>query len=79
MGTGGGVCGDPVGDAPTFGVGAAVTASDALFILSASVGAQQCLLCVCDVNNSGATTATDALAVLQAAVGLPVTLTCPAC
>lgn len=79
MDSGGGVCGDPVGDAPTFGVGAAVTASDALFILSASIGSQQCALCVCDVNNSGGTTATDALAVLRAAVGQPVTLVCPPC
>jgi hypothetical protein len=73
------MCGAPVSGAPAFVSGAAVTASDALFILSASVGSQQCLLCVCDVNDSGAITATDALATLQAAVGMPITLTCPAC
>ena len=71
-------CGDPIPDPPASGV-AAVTASDALFILNAAIGARQCELCVCDVNDSGGITATDALAVLNAAVGQPVPLVCPDC
>jgi hypothetical protein len=73
-------CGDP---AAPFVAGAgsanAVTASDALFILRASVSLEICPLCVCDVNNSGSVSATDALTALQFAVGLPVTIDCPVC
>lgn len=75
------VCGDPVDPTPP-GVGSApsaVTASDALFVLNAAVGAASCELCVCDVNDSGATTASDALALLQAAVGQSIQLICPSC
>jgi hypothetical protein len=65
-------CGDPVVDG-------AVTASDALFVLGASIGLENCETCVCDVNDSGAVTAADALAVLSAAVGLDVELVCQPC
>jgi len=77
-----GACGDPV-DPPALGssgsLGRAVTASDALNILLVAVGADDCLLCICDVDDSGGVTATDALAVLAHAVGQSVTLTCPPC
>jgi hypothetical protein len=57
-----------------------ITASDALVVLRAAVGAMGCELCVCDVDGSGrCITATDALARLRAAVGLDVVLSCPAC
>jgi hypothetical protein len=75
------ICGDPV-DPGALRLGDpsnAVTASDALRTLQAAVGSSTCLLCVCDVNNSGSLTATDALVVLRKAVGAPATLTCPAC
>lgn len=56
-----------------------ITASDALIVLSASVGIAECPLCVCDVNDSGGITATDALLVVRYAVGQPLTLECPPC
>lgn len=56
-----------------------ITASDALIALSASVGAAECPLCVCDVNGSGGVTATDALTLIQYAVGQPLSLSCPPC
>lgn len=59
--------------------GNAITASDALIVLSTAVGFASCPACVCDVNGAGGVTATDALIVLNAAVGQPVTLNCPAC
>jgi CSLREA domain-containing protein len=59
--------------------GRAITASDALIVLSTAVGFASCPDCVCDVNGVGGITATDALIVLNAAVGQPVTLSCPAC
>ena len=65
-------CGDPVSDDR-------VTASDALFVLQAAVGAAACVDCVCDANASGQVTASDALRVLNFAVGQPVSLDCPAC
>lgn len=75
-------CGDPV-DPPALAssgsLGRAVTASDALNILLVAVGADDCPLCICDVDDSGAVTATDALAVLAHAVGQNVALTCPPC
>jgi uncharacterized delta-60 repeat protein len=64
-------CGNPTGES--------ITASDALFVLRAGVGSATCLLCVCDVNDSGSTSATDALVVLRFAVGQAVALTCPSC
>lgn len=75
------ICGDPI-DPPPAALGispSAVTASDALFVLGAAVGAASCELCVCDVNDSGSVTASDALGVLSAAVGGSATLICPAC
>jgi hypothetical protein len=47
-------------------------------MLHVAVGAKECALCICDVDDTGAVTASDALAVLTAAIGLPTTLTCPA-
>jgi hypothetical protein len=61
------------------GTAATVTASDALYILSAAVGTVSCELCLCDVDDSGAVTAVDALETLQSAIGLDVELICPAC
>lgn len=68
-------CADPV----AFGIGTLVTASDALAILSAAVGAIVCEECVCDVDGSGSIAATDALLALRKAVGLSAPLNCPAC
>ncbi|MFN2375713.1 MAG: hypothetical protein ABR538_04200, partial [Candidatus Binatia bacterium] len=56
-----------------------VSAPDALFVLRASVGSEECLLCICDANGSGGISVTDALAVLKVAVGLNQPTTCPAC
>lgn len=75
-----GACADPV----AFTAGgelsaAAVSASDALFVLRAAVSLETCALCLCDPDNSGSVSATDALLTLRAAVGQPVTLNCPAC
>jgi hypothetical protein len=63
--------------APASG-GAAPNVTDALFVLRASVGAELCALCVCDVNASGTVTVVDALAVLKRTVGQPVELVCTA-
>ena len=67
------LCGDSNGDD-------SVKATDALAILKAAVGGNQCdgikKLCVCDVNTSGTVTASDALAVLKVAVGQAVVLNC---
>ncbi|MFN2425588.1 MAG: dockerin type I repeat-containing protein, partial [Candidatus Binatia bacterium] len=54
-----------------------ITASDALFALSAAVGSKQCSLSVCDANGSGSISAGDALLILKAAVGSAVELKCP--
>jgi predicted outer membrane repeat protein len=85
----GGACADPVGIVVvkamaekrpvTKRIARAVTASDALAVLSAAVGSVACELCVCDVDGSGTVSASDALATLLAAVGLPVVLNCPPC
>jgi hypothetical protein len=67
-----GDCGQPVT------TGASPAASDCLFILGASVGAQQCAPeCVCDTNGSGGISASDALVCLAIAVGQSVALDCP--
>lgn len=67
------LCGDATGDD-------SVKATDALAVLKAAVGGNQCdgvkKLCVCDVNASGTVTASDALAVLKAAVGQALVLRC---
>jgi hypothetical protein len=56
----------------------AVTAIDALAILKASVGGNECepLVCVCDVAGGGSINATDALQALRIAVGLAVAASC---
>jgi hypothetical protein len=55
-----------------------VTSVDALAILKASVGGDQCeaFPCVCDVDGGDTITATDALLALRIAVGLSVTTSC---
>ena len=67
------ICGEPV--APT----TSITASDALLVLRAAVGSDQCHLCVCDTDHSLQVTASDALLTLKKAVGHEVTLDCPPC
>jgi len=71
-----GDCGQPMS------TGSAPTATDALFVLRAAVGAATCVPCLCDVDNSGGArpvSATDALKVLSRAVGLPIVMNCPSC
>jgi hypothetical protein len=63
-------CGDPTGDGE-------VTATDALFTLTAAVGIKACLPAVCDVNDDGKVAASDALTILTFSVGIPVVLVCP--
>jgi hypothetical protein len=76
----GGACGDPVAlTASRASRADTVTASDALFILGASVGIQTCDLCLCDTDGSGTIAATDALVTLRAAIGISVPLDCPPC
>lgn len=65
-----GDCGDPV-------VAGRISAMDAQFILRTAVGLEQCRLCVCDVDGSGAIFSNDALRDLQYAVGLPAEMSCP--
>ncbi|MFN2426277.1 MAG: dockerin type I domain-containing protein [Candidatus Binatia bacterium] len=66
------VCGDVTGDGE-------LKASDALAVLRAAVGGNQCAEepCVCDANGNGTITAPDALFVLRAAVGVEIELLCP--
>jgi hypothetical protein len=63
-------CGDPTGDGE-------ITATDALFTLTAAVGIKACLPAVCDVNDDGKVAASDALTILTFSVGIPVVLVCP--
>ncbi len=65
------VCGDVSGDG-------SVKAGDALSVLKAAVGGDQCAtrVCVCDVNASGTLQASDALLVLKKAVDPATVLTC---
>ena len=65
-----GDCGQPTS------LGARPTASDALFILRAAVGAAGCELRTCDVDSSCTLSASDALRTLRASVGQAVTLDC---
>jgi hypothetical protein len=58
---------------------AAITASDALFILKTAVGLETCLACVCDVDGGGTVTASDALIALRVAVGQAIPLSCLSC
>jgi hypothetical protein len=66
------ICGDTNFDSK-------LKASDALTALRASVGAGECITCVCDTNASGSTSSTDALAILRRSVGLPATMDCAEC
>ena len=66
------LCGDPDQDA-------GITATDALFVLRAAVGAETCFSCICDVDDSGRVTALDALMELDVAVGRELTLACASC
>lgn len=50
---------------------------DALYILRAAVGLEECTLLICDVTGDLKIRASDALRMLQFAVGLPVVLNCP--
>jgi hypothetical protein len=78
-----GSCGDPanlsVGVLGGDALANEITASDALFILFASLELQTCELCICDINGSGSITATDALLALASAIGQSITFNCPAC
>ncbi|HYC54772.1 MAG TPA: integrin alpha, partial [Candidatus Binatia bacterium] len=64
------VCGDPSVPLGT------VTAVDAAFILRASVGSEQCSVCVCDLDASAAVTAADALLAVRRSTGLWTVLSC---
>ncbi|HYC54540.1 MAG TPA: hypothetical protein VEL28_06360 [Candidatus Binatia bacterium] len=66
-----GDCGQPATS------GSQPTTRDALYVLRASVGSEECELCVCDVDDSGDIETTDALAVLRTAVGLDAAIDCP--
>ncbi|HYB98576.1 MAG TPA: hypothetical protein VEC57_05515 [Candidatus Limnocylindrales bacterium] len=68
-----GDCGQPVSN------GEDRTTSDALFVLQAAVGSQECELCVCDVDDSGEIDTSDALNVLRDAVDLDSARECPEC
>jgi len=59
------LCGNPWGsDSDT------VNSTDALFTLRASVGLEECNLCVCDVDGNGTLSCTDTLMMLRHIVGL---------
>jgi cysteine-rich repeat protein len=61
---------------PTSRGTSAPSATDALFVLRAAVGAEACKPCVCDADASGLIAATDALAILRRAIGLGPVLVC---
>lgn len=56
-----------------------IKASDALTALKGSVGAGECILCVCDTSGNGSLASSDALAILRKSVGLPSAMNCKAC
>jgi hypothetical protein len=62
-------CGDPDDDGT-------ITIRDALFILRASVGLEQCHPSLCDLNGDAAVNTIDALLALRAVVDLPVDFVC---
>ena len=70
-----GDCGKPTA-AGTLSSSKGPVATDALYILGASVGTKPCDKRICDVDNSGAVAATDGLITLKKAVGISVTLSC---
>jgi hypothetical protein len=55
------------------------TASDALWLLQAALGAIDCTPCACDADGSGQVTASDALRLLKRATNPKVPLLCPPC
>ena len=61
---------------PTSRGAATPSATDALFVLRAAVGAETCKPCVCDTDANGLTAATDALSILRSAIGLGPALAC---
>jgi hypothetical protein len=68
-----GSCGQP------FSAGADPATSDALFVLRASVGLEDCDLCLCDLNGNGTVAANDALIDLRLVVGQSGPTNCPPC
>jgi hypothetical protein len=66
------ICGDTNFDSK-------LKASDALTALRGSVGAGECILCVCDTSGNGSLASSDALAILRKSVGLPTTMNCKQC
>jgi len=60
-------------------VDASITASDALWVLSAAVGTNDCPPCACDIGGNATITAGDALVLLRIAVGQNGELECPTC
>ena len=66
----GGVCGDPIEDT-------LITSTDALYVLGAAIGHEECGLCVCDINGDADITSIDALLLLYDATGSPMPLACP--
>jgi hypothetical protein len=67
------MCGDAVGQ------DLQISAGDALAVLRAAVGRNECALCVCDFDGSETVTSSDALAVLQWAVGVENEQRCSSC
>jgi len=60
-------------------IGRSQTASDALWLLQAALGSDDCKPCVCDVDGSGQVTASDALRALKRSTNPQVALRCPPC
>ncbi len=52
---------------------------DCLFTLQAAVGAEQCELCVCDIDGDDRIDTTDAMMCLRSAVGIGIDFACPRC
>ncbi|HET9063614.1 MAG TPA: hypothetical protein VFO62_10035 [Candidatus Binatia bacterium] len=65
------LCGNPWGSATD-----TINTTDALFTLRVAVELEQCELCVCDVDGSGAVTSTDVLMMLRQIVGLEDVFVC---
>jgi len=62
-------CGDPDDSG-------GITIRDALYMLRAAVGLEQCHPSICDINGDGVVNTTDALLALRAVVGLPIETKC---
>ncbi len=67
-----GVCGDANADM-------SVNSSDALAALETGIGAGDCPVCICDVDQIGGVIATDALLILRFGVGHAIVLSCSVC